>query len=118
MKLISKAYSSLGLTVLASMTGLSLDEARRAAIDRGWSIDGTMVQPCKLDEDECTLPNEICLTEDQLQKLTQFVSFLENWRFILYLSFPLLLVGGLESCEHDDRLEKFFYVVSPRNPII
>ncbi|XP_011143603.1 COP9 signalosome complex subunit 8 isoform X2 [Harpegnathos saltator] len=78
MKLISKAYSSLDLTVLASMTGLSLDEARRTAIDRGWSIDGAMVQPRKPDEDECNLSNEVCLTEDQLQKLTQFVSFLEN----------------------------------------
>ncbi|XP_014486320.1 PREDICTED: COP9 signalosome complex subunit 8 isoform X2 [Dinoponera quadriceps] len=78
MKLISKAYSSLDLTVLASVTGLSLDEARRTAIDRGWSIDGVMVQPRKPDEDECNLSNEVCLTEDQLQKLTQFVSFLEN----------------------------------------
>lgn len=78
MTLISKAYSSLGLTVLASMTGLALEEAQQAAMERGWSIDGTMVQPVKIDKEQSTFTNEICLTEDQLKKLTQFVSFLEN----------------------------------------
>ncbi|KZC07140.1 COP9 signalosome complex subunit 8, partial [Dufourea novaeangliae] len=77
-KLISKAYSSLGLTVFASMTGLTLEEARQAAVGKGWTIDGTMVQPCKMDKDERMLDSDICLTEDQLYKLTQFVSFLEN----------------------------------------
>lgn len=77
--LISKAYSSLGLTVFASMTGLSLEEARRLVIERGWTIDGTMVQPCKIEkEEECNVASEVGLTEDQLRKLTQFVSFLEN----------------------------------------
>ncbi|XP_015177810.1 PREDICTED: COP9 signalosome complex subunit 8 [Polistes dominula] len=78
MTLISKAYSSLGLTVLASMTGLALEDAQKAAIERGWSIDGTMVQPVKVDKDQSIFNNETCLTEDQLKKLTQFVSFLEN----------------------------------------
>ncbi|KAG7188851.1 hypothetical protein KM043_008457 [Ampulex compressa] len=78
MTLISKAYSSLALTVLAAMTGLTLDEARKAALERGWSIDGTMVQPRKVDKEQVTPDNEVCLTEDQLHKLTQFVSFLEN----------------------------------------
>lgn len=77
--LISKAYSSLGLTVFASMTGLTLEEARRVVLERGWSMDGTMVQPCKIEkEEECNVTTEIDLTEDQLRKLTQFVSFLEN----------------------------------------
>ncbi|XP_076765328.1 COP9 signalosome subunit 8 [Xylocopa sonorina] len=76
--LISKAYSSLGLTVFASMTGLALEEARRVAIERGWTVDGTMVQPCKIEKEDSNLASEVCLTEDQLQKLTQFVSFLEN----------------------------------------
>lgn len=76
--LISKAYSSLSLTVFASMTGLTLEEARRVAIERGWNVDGTMVQPCKIQKEESNLVNEVCLTEDQLYKLTQFVSFLEN----------------------------------------
>lgn len=78
MTLISKAYSSLGLTVFASMTGLSLEDARQAALDRGWSMDGSMVQPVKVDKEQTNFANEICLTEDQLKKLTQFVSFLEN----------------------------------------
>ncbi|XP_076167343.1 COP9 signalosome subunit 8 [Ptiloglossa arizonensis] len=78
MVLISKAYSSLGLTVFASMTGLTLEEARQMATERGWTIDGTMVQPRKIEKDECNLASEVCLTEDQLHKLTQFVSFLEN----------------------------------------
>lgn len=61
------------------MTGLTLEEARRVAIERGWNVDGTMVQPCKIQKEESNLVNEVCLTEDQLYKLTQFVSFLENW---------------------------------------
>lgn len=76
--LISKAYSSLDLIVFATMTGLTLEEARRVAIERGWTVDGTMVQPSKIEKEESNLASEVCLTEDQLYKLTQFVSFLEN----------------------------------------
>ncbi|CAK9827341.1 COP9 signalosome complex subunit 8 [Anthophora retusa] len=76
--LITKAYSSLRLTVFASMTGLSLEEACRVAIERGWTVEGTMVQPCKVEKEDTSLASEVCLTEDQLYKLTQFVSFLEN----------------------------------------
>ena len=76
--LVSKAYSSLDVTVFASMTGFTLEEARRVAIERGWTVDGSMVQPCKIEKEENSLDNEVCLTEDQLHKLTQFVSFLEN----------------------------------------
>ncbi|XP_012055422.1 PREDICTED: COP9 signalosome complex subunit 8 [Atta cephalotes] len=79
MRLISKAYSSLNLTTMATMSGMLLDEARQAAIDRGWTVDGTIVQPCKqIDEEQYSQSDKICLTEEQLQKLTQFVSFLEN----------------------------------------
>lgn len=79
MRLISKAYSSLNLSTMATMSGMSLDEARQAAIDRGWSVDGTIVQPCKQnDEEQYSQSDKICLTEEQLEKLTQFVSFLEN----------------------------------------
>lgn len=66
------------------MSGMSLDEARQAVIDRGWSVDGislhgTVVQPCKqIDEEQYSQLDKICLTEEQLEKLTQFVSFLEN----------------------------------------
>lgn len=84
MRLIAKAYSSLDLTAMATMCGLSLEEAKQAAINRGWNVDGTIVQPRiekRNDEDEEQYQNEmskLCLTEEQLQKLTQFVSFLEN----------------------------------------
>ncbi|XP_011629734.1 COP9 signalosome complex subunit 8 [Pogonomyrmex barbatus] len=79
MRLISKAYSSLNLATMATMSGMSLDEARQAAIDRGWTVDGTIVQPRKqIDEEQYSQSDKICLTEEQLQKLTQFVSFLEN----------------------------------------
>lgn len=83
MRLISKAYSSLNLSTMATMTGMSLTEARQAAIDRHWDVqdtlDATIVLPWrkKLEELECN-PTEICLIEEQLQELTQFVSFLEN----------------------------------------
>lgn len=87
MRLISKAYSSLNLTTMATMSGMSLDEARQAAIDRGWSVDGTIVQPCKqIDEEQYSQSDKICLTEEQLEKLTQFVSFLENWGIFIYSS--------------------------------
>jgi len=84
MRLISKAYASLNLSAMATMTGMSLAEARQAAIDRGWNVqdtnlDATIVLPRKkLEELEYNQPDKICLTEEQLQKLTQFVSFLEN----------------------------------------
>ncbi|XP_018407038.1 PREDICTED: COP9 signalosome complex subunit 8 [Cyphomyrmex costatus] len=79
MRLISKAYSSLDLTTMTTMSGMSLDEARQAAIDRGWTVDGTIVEPREqIDEEQYSQSDKICLTEEQLQKLTQFVSFLEN----------------------------------------
>ncbi|XP_029176682.1 COP9 signalosome complex subunit 8 isoform X2 [Nylanderia fulva] len=78
MRLISKAYSSLNLATMATMSGMSLDEARQAAIDRGWSVDGTIVQPYTQIHEEIFQSDKICLTEEQLEKLTQFVSFLEN----------------------------------------
>ncbi|KAK0088787.1 hypothetical protein PV325_010727 [Microctonus aethiopoides] len=77
MTLISEAYSSVNLTVLAAMTGLSLEQAKQSAQERGWSLDETTVRPCKMDKEQNT-PTQASLTEDQLYKLTQFVSFLEN----------------------------------------
>lgn len=77
MVLVSEAYSSLDVEVLAGMTGLSGEQTQRAALERGWSIDGSMIQPRKLDREQNT-PTQEALTEEQLYKLTQFVSFLEN----------------------------------------
>lgn len=76
MSLISEAYSSVNLTVLAAMTGLSLEQAKLSALERGWILDDTTVRPCKVDKEETTI--QASLAENQLHKLTQFVSFLEN----------------------------------------
>lgn len=109
--LISKAYSSLGLTVFASMTGLTLEEARRVAVERGWTVDGTMVQPCKIQKEESNLANDVCRTEDQLYKLTQFVSFLENWTDSGESSMTKLT-------QHEDTIDSTLNLVLPRNRII
>lgn len=77
MGLISEAYSSVNLTVLASMTGLSLEQARKSTLERGWTIEDTTVRPTKVDKEQND-SSEVCITEDQLYKLTHFVSFLEN----------------------------------------
>ncbi|XP_034938471.1 COP9 signalosome complex subunit 8 [Chelonus insularis] len=76
MILISEAYSSVNLSVLAAMTGLSLEQAQISAVERGWTVDGNTVKPCKVDKEQHTA--QATLTEDQLYKLTEFVSFLEN----------------------------------------
>lgn len=60
------------------MTGLTLEEARRVAVERGWTVEGTMVQPCKIEKEDPNLGSEVYLTEHQLYELTEFVSFLEN----------------------------------------
>jgi len=79
MKLISKAYSLLNLTSMATLSGLSLDEARQAVIDMRWDIiDGTIVQPRKYIDEAQNNVNEFSMTEEKLHKFTEFVSFLEN----------------------------------------
>ncbi|XP_043466812.1 COP9 signalosome complex subunit 8 [Leptopilina heterotoma] len=77
MVLVSEAYSSLDVEILAGMTGLSGEQTQNLALERGWTVDGTMIQPRKLDREQST-PAQETLTEEQLYKLTQFVSFLEN----------------------------------------
>lgn len=59
------------------MTGLSGEQTQNAALERGWTVDGNMIQPRKLDREQ-SAPAQETLTEEQLYKLTQFVSFLEN----------------------------------------
>lgn len=78
--LISNAYSSVDLSVVAAMTGLSLEQARQSAQERGWSLDESTVRPCKIEKEQFEPQTAAarCITEDQLYKLTQFVSFLEN----------------------------------------
>ena len=94
------------------MTGLTLEEARRVAVERGWTVDGTMVQPCKIQKEESNLANEVCLTEDQLYKLTQFVSFLENWTGCSESSM-------MKFTQHEDtNIDSTLNLVLPRNRII
>jgi len=77
MSLISEAYSSVDLSVVGSMTGLPLEQARVLVAERGWNLVEMTVRPCKSDKEQAN-PAQASLTEDQLYKLTQFVSFLEN----------------------------------------
>lgn len=61
---------------VAAMTGLSLEMAAKLCSDKGWTIEAdiNMVHPVRP-------PNKLSShisNEDQLQKLTDFVSYLEN----------------------------------------
>ncbi|XP_011495643.1 PREDICTED: COP9 signalosome complex subunit 8 [Ceratosolen solmsi marchali] len=75
--LISEAYSSLDITTLAKMIGLSPEESRKIAIEKGWHVVGTIIKPHKIYKQQTSSTVE-AITEEQLYKLTQFVSFLEN----------------------------------------
>ncbi|KAF7278056.1 COP9 signalosome subunit 8 [Rhynchophorus ferrugineus] len=74
--LISQAYSSITLDTVASMTGLSVDVCAAACLERGWRVepDTKMVYPVRKVSEPVVQPS----SEDQLYKLTDFVSFLEN----------------------------------------
>lgn len=74
--LIGRSYSSISLDTVVSMTGLSRDTVLRTCADRKWvlSEDGATVNPTPP-----TQPAPLhTSSEDQLFKLTEFVSFLEN----------------------------------------
>lgn len=74
--LISQAYSSISLDTVAQMTGLTPDVAGAACLEKGWNIepDTRMVHPVRPPPEETGHIS----SEDQLLKLTDFVSFLEN----------------------------------------
>ncbi|GBP49017.1 COP9 signalosome complex subunit 8 [Eumeta japonica] len=74
--LIGRSYSTISLDTVMNMTGLNKDAAERACRDRKWEIseDGTTVLPV-LPTQATSLHTS---SEDQLFKLTEFVSFLEN----------------------------------------
>lgn len=74
--LISQAYSSITLEMVAAMTGLSVEAAGTACVEHGWTIeaDTHMVHPVRPSPQ----PSGDTSSEDQLYKLTDFVSFLEN----------------------------------------
>ncbi|PSN31295.1 hypothetical protein C0J52_25545 [Blattella germanica] len=74
--LVSHAYSSIGMDDLAAFVGMPCDQAVKAASDQGWVVDAPcrMVRPCRPPVSQ----NQGASSEDQLYKLTEFVSFLEN----------------------------------------
>lgn len=74
--LVSHAYSSISIDDLAAFVGMPVEQAVLAATDQGWKVDtgSHMVKPCRPSDS----PNQGASSEDQLYKLTEFVSFLEN----------------------------------------
>lgn len=76
MKLISQAYSSLTLDNVCAMTGLSPDTCIPVCAEKGWryEADTKMCHPIQQTIEAIVRPS----SEDQLYKLTNFVSFLEN----------------------------------------
>lgn len=74
--LVATAYSSLSVDALAAFTGLSVEQAIQQGLDAGWQIDRetNIVKPCRPVNNTVQVVN----CEDQISKLTDFVSFLEN----------------------------------------
>lgn len=74
--LISQAYSSVSLDTVCEMTGLPPDVCSKACMEKEWKFeaDTKIVHPVKAIVD----PIGQASSEDQLYKLTDFVSFLEN----------------------------------------
>ncbi|KAF5297675.1 hypothetical protein FQA39_LY12006 [Lamprigera yunnana] len=74
--LIQQAYSSITLDMVVGMTGLPKEIVATACVERGWSVetDTHIIHPirCNVQSSGDTS------SEDQLYKLTEFVSFLEN----------------------------------------
>lgn len=76
LKIVGNAYSSISITDLASFTGQIVDQATKVVTNYGWTVDlaGNIVSPTKPDPAQCQpIPSS-----QQLQRLTEFVSFLEN----------------------------------------
>lgn len=74
--LIGRSYTTISLETVALMTGLTSDAVLHACRDRKWELDtdGVTVAP-KPPIRPAPLHTS---SEDQLFKLTEFVSFLEN----------------------------------------
>ncbi|XP_049868820.1 COP9 signalosome complex subunit 8 [Pectinophora gossypiella] len=76
LNLIGRSYSTVSIDTVVSMTGLSRDAVLHMCQDRKWDLDedGTTIKPIPP-----TQPAPLhTSSEDQLFKLTEFVSFLEN----------------------------------------
>uniref|UniRef100_A0A224XZB0 COP9 signalosome complex subunit 8 n=1 Tax=Panstrongylus lignarius TaxID=156445 RepID=A0A224XZB0_9HEMI len=72
LNLVSNAYSSVTVDSVAQLLGV-VDVASLAK-EHGWSVEGNLVSPVRK-----TIPHiYITSTEEQLHRLTSFVSILEN----------------------------------------
>ncbi|XP_056634453.1 COP9 signalosome complex subunit 8 [Diorhabda carinulata] len=74
--LISQAYSSITLDTVSAMTGLPPDICIPACAEKGWTYeaDSKIIHPVRKPGEHLGQTS----SEDQLSKLTDFVSFLEN----------------------------------------
>lgn len=74
--LVASAYSSITLSDLAAMAGITDREAEIISNERGWIIDAEteMVHPTRPPPSSQITTS----SEGQLNKLTDYVSFLEN----------------------------------------
>lgn len=74
--LVSHAYSSISMDDLRAFVGMPTEQAVSAATEQGWKVDADsrLVKPCR----SSSSTNQGASSEDQLYKLTEFVSFLEN----------------------------------------
>ena len=73
-RLIGVAYTSIRPEDVARLLGVTPEEAENIATGRGWTkVDG-MILPQEPPPD----PMKLVSAEDQLGKLTDFVTFLEN----------------------------------------
>ncbi|KAJ1520179.1 hypothetical protein ONE63_004393 [Megalurothrips usitatus] len=74
--LIGNAYSSITISDLSAIAGISDRDAERISNERGWIIDAEteMVHPVRPPPSSQVITS----TEGQLNKLTDYVSFLEN----------------------------------------
>lgn len=74
--LVARAYSCISVEDLCAFVGMAASDAIDAAQSRGWKVDATTqtVTPCLPEK-----PLELAISsEQQLNQLTDFVSFLEN----------------------------------------
>ena len=76
LKLVGDAYSSIRIPQLSVMLGVSEEEAVLVSERQGWGLDkeAGVVTPVRDRQDRGQNSN----TEDQLEKIIHFVSYLEN----------------------------------------
>ena len=76
LKLVGDAYSSIKVSQLSVMLGVGEEEAVAVSEREGWALDreAGVVRPVSTRQNRGQNAN----TEDQLEKIIHFVSYLEN----------------------------------------